>query len=261
MDNQEVWLVTGAIEGLGRILVKQLLKKGRKVAAIAGSLPVLTETFGEQQPGFLPLAVDLTSSVGVEDAVDRVIAYFGKIDRVVNNAGYGLTGSLEELTDQEVRNNFDSNVFGTLNVIRAVMLYLREQGSGHIFNISAVGEAYDNLPGLGIHYATTLAVQGLTGSLAAEVKQFGIGVTTVSTGYFNGLNTPRKKMAAYRNARYPDGIDEEQDVHAEKIADDIIRTAGSPDAPLCLHDPYRLNTVTLQHGNHRNAKGFLPAGV
>ena len=205
MDNQKVWLVTNTTEGLGFILVKQLLNNGHKVAVMARSLDEITKAIGDGSDDFLPQSVDLASSIGVEDAIDRAIACFGKIDRVVINAGDGLAGSLEELTDREVRENFNTNVFGILNVIRGVMMYLREQRSGHIFNIFPAGELYDNLPRRGIYYAAKFAVQGFTGSLASEDKDFGVRVTTVS----------------------PEG-------HPEKIAAAIIRTAEEQDAPLHL---------------------------
>lgn len=202
MDNQKVWLVTNTTEGLGFTLVKQLLNDGHKVAAMEWNPDELTKAIGDCSADFLPQSVDLASPICVEDAIDRTIACFGKIDRVVINAGQGLAGSLEELTDREVRDNFNTNVFGMLNVIRGVMMYLRQQQSGHIFNVSPAGELCDNLPGQGIYYAAKFAVQGLTGSLASEVKDFGVRVTIVS----------------------PEG-------HPEKIAAAIIRTAEEPDAP------------------------------
>jgi NAD(P)-dependent dehydrogenase (short-subunit alcohol dehydrogenase family) len=205
MDNQKVWLVTNTTEGLGCILVKQLLNNGHKVAAMERNPDELTKAIGDCSDDFLPQAVDLASSICVEDAIDRTIACFGKIDRVVINAGHGLAGNLEELTDREVRDNFNTNVFGMLNVIRGVMMYLRQQRSGHIFNISPAGELYDNLPGQGIYYAAKFAVQGFTGSLASEVKDFGVRVTIVS----------------------PEG-------HPEKIAAAIMRAAEEPDTPFHL---------------------------
>ena len=205
MDDQKVWLVTNTTEGFGFTLVKQLLNNGHKVAVMERDPDELTKAIGDYGADFLPQSVDLASSICVEDAIDRTIAVFGKIDRVVINAGQGLAGSLEELTDREVRASFDTNVFGILNVIRGVMMYLRQQRSGHIFTIFPAGELYDNLPGQGIYYAAKFAVQGFTGSLAAEVKDFGVRVTTLS----------------------PEG-------HPEKIAAAIIRTAEEPDAPLHL---------------------------
>jgi NAD(P)-dependent dehydrogenase (short-subunit alcohol dehydrogenase family) len=118
MDNQKVWFVTGASKGLGLSLVKQLLKEGFKVAATSRKINELTDAVGVDGPNFLPLVLDLQNEDSVAAAIAAGIDRFGKIDVVVNNAGYGLTGSLEELSDEEARANFDVNVFGSLNVIR-----------------------------------------------------------------------------------------------------------------------------------------------
>jgi NAD(P)-dependent dehydrogenase (short-subunit alcohol dehydrogenase family) len=224
MDNQKVWLVTNTTEGLGFSLVKQLLNNGHKVAVVERDLNELTKTVGDRSADFLPQSVDFASSICVEDAIDRTIACFGKIDRVVINAGPGMAGSLEELTDREVRDNFNTNVFGMLNVIRGVMMYLRQQRSGHIFNVFPAGELYDNLPRRGIYYAAKFAVQGFTGSLAAEVKDFGVRVTTVS----------------------PEG-------HPEKIAAAIIRTAEEPDTPSHL----QVGRGDCKWSAPKKASGFL----
>src|SRR6187402_140972 len=136
MSKNKTWLVTGASQGLGLSLVRQLLEQGHQVAAISRNEAALRKAVGLTNGHFLPLQAAITDEAAVERAIGATIAQFGSIDVVVNNAGYGLGGSIEELTDQETRANFDVNVFGTLNVIRKVMPYLRTQGSGHIFNIS-----------------------------------------------------------------------------------------------------------------------------
>jgi NAD(P)-dependent dehydrogenase (short-subunit alcohol dehydrogenase family) len=183
MNNQKVWFVTGASKGLGLSLVKQLLNKGYNVAATSRNVADLEGAVGKSE-SFLPLAVNITDEQSVTDAISQTISLFGKIDVVVNNAGYGLVGGLEELSDAEARANFDVNVFGSLNVIRAAMPHLREQKSGHIFNISSIGGFTGNFPGFGIYCATKFAVQGFTESLAAEIKSFGVKATIVSPGYF-----------------------------------------------------------------------------
>src|SRR5690606_6415637 len=139
--------------------------------------------------------------------VEKSMAHFGKIDVVVNNAGYGQIGTLEELSDEEARENFDVNVFGSLNVIRNVMPYLRKQKSGTIFNISSVGGLFGGFSGFGIYCATKFAVAGFTEALAEEVKAFGVSATVVYPGYFrtdflaNGsVKTPALPIQEYEAA-------------------------------------------------------------
>jgi len=254
MSTQKVWFVTGASKGLGLSLVKQLLNKGYKVAATSRSIADLTSAVGESED-FLPLSVNIKAEDSVAEAVNQTISRFGKIDVVVNNAGYGLTGSLEELTDAESRDNFDVNVFGSLNVIRQVMPHLREQGSGHIFNIASIGGFTGNFPGFGIYCATKFAVHGFTESLAAEVKSFGVKATVVSPGYFrtnflapDSLAVPKDEIQAYKEVRevqsaHQNDINGNQAGDPEKAVEVIINVAESTDAPLHLflgEDAYNL---------------------
>jgi len=206
-SNQKVWFITGASKGLGLSLVKQLLKEGKKVAATSRSISELQNAIGDDE-NFLPLAMNLKDEANVDEAVEKTVTHFEQIDVVVNNAGYGLVGALEELTDEESKENFEVNVYGTLNVIRKVLPYLRAQKSGHIFNISSIGGFTGAFPGFGIYCATKFAVQGLTESLATEVKDFGIKATVVFPGYFrtnfldqSSLNTPKVQLAEYESVR------------------------------------------------------------
>jgi NAD(P)-dependent dehydrogenase (short-subunit alcohol dehydrogenase family) len=245
MNTQKVWFVTGASKGLGLTLVKQLLSKGYKVAATSRSISDLNNAVGESE-NFLPLAVSITDETSVNDAISATVNKFGSIDVVVNNAGYGLTGSLEELSDKEARDNFDINVFGSLNVIRATMPHLREQGSGHIFNISSIGGFTGSFPGFGIYCATKFAVQGFTESLAAEAKAFGVKATIVSPGYFrtnflapDSLNVPKNEIQAYMDVREVQSA-HQNDINGNQLGDPekgvavIIAAAEAAEAPLHL---------------------------
>ncbi len=195
---------------------------------------------------FLPLAVDLIDENSVENAVSQTISKFGQLDVVVNNAGYGMLGALEELSDKESRQNFDVNVFGSLNVIRKVLPQLRKQQSGHIFNISSIGGFSGNFPGFGIYCATKFAVVGFTESLAAEVKSMGIKATVVEPGYFrtefltaNSLATPGAPIDAYKEVRdtqaaHQNDINNQQPGDPAKAVEVIIEASKSENAPLHL---------------------------
>lgn len=243
----KVWYITGASKGLGLNLVKQLLAAGIKVAATSRNLAELETAVSTANESFLPLSVDLTSELSVQESIAKTIAFFGQIDVVVNNAGYGLIGSLEELSDKESRANFEVNVFGTLNVIRKVMPQLRKQQSGHIFNISSIGGFAGNFPGFGIYCATKFAVAGLSESLAAEVEPFGINVTVVMPGYFrtnflssDSLSVAENEIDAYSAVRESQKehelyINGSQNGDPEKAAATIISIAEVEKPPLHLY--------------------------
>lgn len=231
------WFVTGASKGLGLAMVKKLLAAGYNVAATSRSLKELKSAVGENTSGFLPLAVNLVDEDSVGKAIDETIWQFGSVDVIVNNAGYGLAGSLEELSDAEARANFDVNVFGSLNVIRKALPHLRKQRSGHIFNIASIGGFTGAFPGFGIYIATKFAVHGFSESLAAEVKPFGIKVTVVSPGYFrtnflqnDSLQVPKHEIADYKTVRealslHQHSINGHQPGDPEKAVDAIIKVA------------------------------------
>nr|GFC39110.1 putative oxidoreductase [Tanacetum cinerariifolium] len=174
MTTKKIWFVTGASKGLGLTLVRQLLAAGYAVAATSRNLAELTQAVSAAPDQFLPLHMDLSSEASVQQAIEATISTLGGLDVVVNNAGYGQLGGLEELTDQEVRQNFEVNVFGLLNVLRYATPHLRQQGSGRVFNISSVGGYTGNFPGWGVYCGTKFAVAGLTESYAAEMKEFGV---------------------------------------------------------------------------------------
>jgi len=215
MENNKVWFVTGASKGLGLTLVKELLAQGFKVAATSRKRSDLENVVGKQE-SFLALQLDLTNEASVLAAMTDTVSRFGRIDVVVNNAGYGLVGGLEELSDQESRSNFDVNVFGMLNVIRTVLPQMRKQSSGHIFNIASIGGFVGTFPGFGIYCATKFAVHGLSESLSTEVEPFGIKVTIVSPGYFrtnfldSSLVVPANPIDTYEAVRSSQSMHQHQ---------------------------------------------------
>ncbi|WP_282637180.1 SDR family NAD(P)-dependent oxidoreductase [Sphingobacterium thalpophilum] len=207
METQKVWFVTGASKGLGLYLVKELLNQGYQVVATSRTRQALSDAVGDH-PNFLPLEVNLTDDAAVAGAVSSAIDYFGRIDVLVNNAGYGQIGAIEELSDAEARRNFDVNVFGSLNAIRHIAPQLRQQQSGHIFNIASIGGFAGNFPAFGVYCATKFAVAGFTEALAEEMAPFGVHTTLVYPGYFRtdflrsgSIQTPAQPIAAYVTAR------------------------------------------------------------
>ncbi|MFD2700753.1 SDR family NAD(P)-dependent oxidoreductase [Paenibacillus shunpengii] len=182
MENK-VWFITGASRGLGRIWAEAALSRGDKVAATARTpenIAELKERFGD---AVLPLALDVTDSQQVEHVVQQAHAHFGRLDVVLNNAGYTLVGTTEEADESDVRELFDTNYFGTLRVIQAALPLLRLQGSGHILGVSsAMGIVA--APLIGFYCASKWAVEALHDSLAQEVKSFGIKVTLLEPGAF-----------------------------------------------------------------------------
>jgi NAD(P)-dependent dehydrogenase (short-subunit alcohol dehydrogenase family) len=179
----KIWFITGASRGFGRVWAEAALKRGDKVAATARKLTDiadLKECFGD---AVLPLALDVTDAEQVRRAVQEAHAHFGRLDVVLNNAGYTLVGTVEEADEAEVRALFDTNYFGQLRVIQAALPLLRRQGSGHILGVSSsLGIAA--MPLIGFYCTTKWAVEALHESLAQEVKGFGIKVTLLEPGAY-----------------------------------------------------------------------------
>jgi NAD(P)-dependent dehydrogenase (short-subunit alcohol dehydrogenase family) len=217
MNTKKVWFVTGASKGLGLTLVKRLLKEGYRVAATSRTADALSREVGSFV-NFLPLEADVVNEKSIGNAIAKTLQTFGGIDVVVNNAGYGQLGTIEELTDKESRENFDANVFGVLNVIRHVMPHLRAKKSGHIINISSIAGFLGAFPGWGIYNATKFAVAGLTEAFSAEVKSLGVSATIVYPGYFktNFLLKGSLRFAANPIADYKEARELDQ-MHLEKI--------------------------------------------
>ena len=180
---KKTWFITGASRGFGRIWTEAALKRGDQVAATARdvtSIADLKEHFGD---AVLPLALDVTDADQARQAVTQAHARFGRLDVVVNNAGYSLVGTVEEASMNEVRAVFDANLFGTLRVIQAVLPLLREQGSGHLLGVSSTLGVM-TMPLIGFYCATKWAFEAMHESLAQEVKPSGIKVTLIEPGAY-----------------------------------------------------------------------------
>ncbi|TMR22224.1 SDR family oxidoreductase [Nonomuraea turkmeniaca] len=177
------WFITGTSRGFGRVWAEAALGRGDKVAATARNVATLTDLVDRYGGNVLPIALDVTDKSAVDLAVKTAHDHFGRLDVVINNAGYGLFTMAEEVTEQQARDQFETNVFGALWVTQAVLPYLREQGSGHIIQVSSIG-GLRAFPGVGIYNASKWALEGMSQALAGEVRGFGIKVTIVEpTGY------------------------------------------------------------------------------
>src|SRR6195952_1967576 len=204
-----VWFITGASRGFGAEIVDQALAAGHQIVATARDTVAITTRFPDAGDRLLAVALHVTNQETVADAVAAGVAQLDRIDVVVNNAGRGLLSAVEEASDAAVRAVFDTNVFGALNVIRAVLPALRAQRSGHIINISSIG-GFVGTPGWGIYTSTKFAVEGFSESLQQELEPLGIAVTIVEPGYFR-----------------TDFLDASSLHTAENTIDDYAGTAGA----------------------------------
>jgi NAD(P)-dependent dehydrogenase (short-subunit alcohol dehydrogenase family) len=181
--SSRVWLITGCSSGFGLALVSAVLARGHRVVATARQLSALGEFTARYPETCRAQELDVTDAAQVETVVTHAAGAFGRLDVVVNNAGYGIVGAFEELGKEQVRRNFETNFFGALEVIRASLPILRAQRSGHIVNISAAA-VIANYAGFSIYGATKWALEGVSESLATELKPLGIKVTMVQPGPF-----------------------------------------------------------------------------
>jgi NAD(P)-dependent dehydrogenase (short-subunit alcohol dehydrogenase family) len=178
----KVWLITGASRGLGAEIAKAALAAGDNVVATARDARSIAERFGDQQ-NLLALSLDVTDEASATRAVAAAVERFGRIDVLVNNAGFGVIGAVEETSAADVRRVYETNVFGLLAVTRAALPQLRRQRSGHILNLSSVG-GYQSGAGFGVYCSTKFAVEGISEALHAELAPLGIAVTVIEPGYF-----------------------------------------------------------------------------
>jgi len=219
--NSKVWFITGASRGFGRVWAEAALQRGDKVAATARTLADvadLTERFGDS---VLPLALDVTDVDQVRQAVAQAHAHFGRLDVVLNNAGYSLVGTVEEAGEADVRAEFDTNYFGTLRVIQAALPLLRQQGSGHILGVSStVGLVA--FPIIGSYCASKWAFEALHESLAQEVKAFGIKVTLIEPGAY--------ATEFGKSAKRVDGMEAYADLRKQVMANLMNIERGNPQA-------------------------------
>lgn len=182
-ENMSVWFVTGASRGLGAEITREALDRGHRVIATARNVSAVLRAHPKQPDGLLAVEADVTEPAQLTAAVEAGLAKFGRIDIVVNNAGYGLVGAVEEVSDKAARDLFDVNVFGVLNTLRATLPTLRAQRSGHVVNIGSVG-GFATAPAVGLYGASKFALEGISEALHGELAPLGVRVTIVEPGGF-----------------------------------------------------------------------------
>jgi NAD(P)-dependent dehydrogenase (short-subunit alcohol dehydrogenase family) len=180
----KVWFITGTSRGFGREWALAALERGDSVAATARDVSSLDDIVAAHGDAVLPIELDVTDREAVFAAVAQAHEHFGRLDVIVNNAGYGQFGMVEELSEDEARAQIETNVFGALWVTQAVLPFLREQGSGHILQVSSIG-GISAFPGIGMYHASKWALEGLSQALAQEVAGFGIKLTLIEPGGYS----------------------------------------------------------------------------
>ncbi len=255
-----VWLITGCSSGFGLALVTSLLSRGQQVIATARHLESLAELAARYPATCRVLELDVTDAVQVKSAIAEAATVWGRLDVIVNNAGYGLVGAFEELGADQIALNFSVNFFGALEVIRAALPILRAQGSGHIVNISAAA-VISNYAGFSIYGATKWALEGVSESLAAELKPLGIKVTIVQPGPFrtdftSSLDRAENHLADYDRTsgkflRLLETMEGKQPGDPAKAAEAIIAAVESDTPPLRL--------VLGKYANDKTRKKFADA--
>jgi NAD(P)-dependent dehydrogenase (short-subunit alcohol dehydrogenase family) len=220
----KVWLITGTSKGFGRVWTQAALERGDKVAATARDISTLSDLVARYGDDVLPLALDVTDQDADNAAVAEAHDHFGQLDVVVNNAGYGLFGSVEEVTPEQARAQIETNLFGALWITQAALPYMREQRAGHIIQISSIG-GVNAFPGLGLYHASKWGLEAFSQSLAAEVAGFGIKVTIVEPGGYSTDWAGPSSVQARRMPEYAEMWDQAAKARASRQT-----SPGDPDA-------------------------------
>jgi NAD(P)-dependent dehydrogenase (short-subunit alcohol dehydrogenase family) len=242
--DSRVWLITGASSGLGRALAEAVLGRGERAVLAARTGKALAELEAQHPELAVASELDVTQPDAVREVVDRAVADFGRIDVVVNCAGYGVFGALEELSDDQLRGEFDTNVFGSLNVTRATLPHMRRQRSGHIVQISSLEGIAPAVAGESAYAGSKFAVEGVAEGLAKDVEHLGIRVTIVEPGPL------RTDFAGGASVTAPDSEDYAESVGAalewfeelagsqpndpRRVAEAIIAAVDADEPPLRL---------------------------
>ncbi|NWK94291.1 short-chain dehydrogenase/reductase [Sphingobium lactosutens] len=259
------WFITGASRGFGALITERVLAQGDAVVATARNPKQIADRFGDH-PNLLAIALDVTDEAQARAAADTAIAKFGKIDVLLNNASFGLMGAVEEASAAEVEAVYRTNVFGLLNVTRAVLPHMRAARSGRILNISSIG-GYRGAAGFGVYSSTKFAVEGLSEALHAELAPLGIHVTVVEPGYFRtdfldatSLSVSPTIIEDYaatagRVRNVATGLNHNQPGDPVRLAQVLIDFADTPNSPVRL--PLGSDTVATIEARHVSDAAIL----
>ncbi|MBW4694169.1 MAG: SDR family NAD(P)-dependent oxidoreductase [Lyngbya sp. HA4199-MV5] len=243
-DSTKVWLITGSSTGFGRSLAEAVLKHGSRLIATARKPEQLDDLVKQYPDRVKAIWLDVTQPQSIREAVEAAIATFGRIDVLVNNAGYGLIGALEEVSDAQIQRNFDTVLFGSINMMRAVLPIMRQQQSGHIINMSAIA-GFTNELGFSIYGGAKFALEGVSEAVYGEVAPLGIKVTIVEPGPFRtdfigrSLDRAEHSMEAYQPTvgkflQFLNTIEGSQPGDPDKAAQAIIQVVNAENPPLRL---------------------------
>ncbi|WP_423199266.1 Short-chain dehydrogenase/reductase SDR [Cupriavidus sp. H19C3] len=266
-NTSKVWFVTGASRGFGALIVRDALQRGDRVVATARNPRQVIDALGEH-PNLLAVKLDVTQEADAVAAVAQAVARFGRIDVLVNNAGFGVLGAVEETSIEEAKRLFDTNVFGLLAVSRAVLPQMRRQRSGHVINISSLG-GYSGYFGWGVYGSTKFAVEGITEAMSQELAPLGIHVTVVEPGFFRTdfLNDNSLVSTAARIDDYADTVgkmralaselNHKQPGDPQKFARAVLTLADAANPPLRL--PLGTDAIARIEHKHSFVEGELAA--
>jgi NAD(P)-dependent dehydrogenase (short-subunit alcohol dehydrogenase family) len=261
----KVWFITGASRGFGALIARDALQRGDRVVATARNPQTVIEQLGDH-PNLLAVKLDVTNEAEAARAVEAAVARFSRIDVLLNNAGYGLLGAVEEASDNEVKAVFNTNVFGLLTVTRAVLPQMRKQKSGHVINISSIG-GYSAYQGWGVYGATKFAVEGLTEALAAELAPLGVHATVVEPGFFrtdflndNSLVSTKQQISDYAETvgvtrDFAAGANHAQPGDPQKLSAAMLKLVDSANPPVRL--PLGSDTVARINAKNRHVEQEL----
>jgi NAD(P)-dependent dehydrogenase (short-subunit alcohol dehydrogenase family) len=234
----KVWFITGTSKGFGRVWAEAALARGDRVAATARNVEPLSQLVERYRDQVAAIKLDVTDKAAVNAAITEAHSRFGRLDVVVNNAGYGLFGAIEEISEAEAREQIETNLFGALWVTQAALPIMRAQGSGHIIQVSSIG-GVNAFPTVGLYHASKWGLEGFSQALAAEVSAFGLKVTLVEPGgYATDWSGPSAKratqMPAYDGARAAIAATRRNNVPGDPEATGpaILKLVDSKDPPL-----------------------------
>lgn len=241
-NKNKVWFITGSSTGFGREMAEQVLERGEKVVATARNTADVEDLVEKYPDTARAVKLDVTDAEDIKNSVETALSEFGRIDVLVNNAGYGLGGGIEEPSEEQIRKQFETNVFGVIKMMREVLPSMRKQKSGHILNLSSIG-GFRSGPSIGYYTATKFALEALSEALSKEVEHLGIKVTLIEPGGFRtdfagrSFDLPENRIDEYVTSERIDKIgdyDKKQPGDPVKAVKAMIKVVDTENPPLRL---------------------------